>query len=70
MGEGISIPWGRTDRLRLEIPPAWRLVAHDQTQAPKPIADLAGAIRAILDAPHGLPPLAKLVSPHTRFASN
>jgi nickel-dependent lactate racemase len=64
----IQIPWGMKDRLALDIPESWRVIAESQIKAPQALPDLAQAIRSALDDPVGIAPLRELVDPNTRIA--
>jgi nickel-dependent lactate racemase len=66
--EPIAVPWGKGEKLPLQIPPAWRVVAQGEVSAPKPIQDLSAAVRRGLEEPIGAPPLHTLVGPDTRIA--
>jgi nickel-dependent lactate racemase len=66
--EPIALPWGRGDKLLLQIPAAWHITAQGAAVAPQPIPCLHTAVRQGLEQPTAAPPLRSSVGPDTRIA--
>src|SRR4051794_35645675 len=52
----IVLPWGETEQLQLQIPPAWPILDVVRPDLAGPIDDYPAALRKALDAPGGAPP--------------
>jgi nickel-dependent lactate racemase len=64
----IQIPWGHDQKLKIDLPAGWKVIAESEEIAPESIGDLASVIRKSLEEPVGLPSLRELAGPDTRIA--
>ncbi|MEX0869214.1 MAG: lactate racemase domain-containing protein, partial [Nitriliruptoraceae bacterium] len=64
---GIDLDYGKST-LEVELPDDATVFTPDGSGEPPPLEDPAGAVRAALAAPHGLPPLRELVGRGSKVA--